>query len=133
MPGRARWAGRWCSARAWWATWACSRPTAGTGCGCGGGSSTPGRTTRAAKAPTSGPQVREWITLGTNVSSQANVSYLPLPYAARQVKVNGSSDWRIDGNALSVLSASAKLAGLHYQVLAKDVNPLPEQLRRLPK
>jgi transglutaminase-like putative cysteine protease len=81
---------------------------------------------------TFGPPVREWINLGTNVSSQANVSYLPLPYAARQVKVNGG-DWRIDGNALSVLSASAKLAGLHYQVLAKDVNPLPQQLRRLPK
>ena len=29
-----------------------------------------------------------------------------------------------------MLSPSARLAGLHYQVLAKDVNPLPEQLRK---
>ena len=31
-----------------------------------------------------------------------------------------------------MLSPSARLAGLHYQVIAKDVNPLPEQLRTLP-
>jgi hypothetical protein len=81
---------------------------------------------------TPGPPVREWINLGTNLQNGGNVNYLPLPYAARQVKVSGGSDWRIDGNTLSVLSASAKLAGLHYQVLAKDVNPLPEHLRSLP-
>jgi len=80
---------------------------------------------------TGGPLVREWITLGTNLQNGGNVSYLPLPYAARQVKVNGAN-WRIDPNTLSVLSPSAKLAGLHYQVLAKDVNPLPQELRTLP-
>jgi hypothetical protein len=78
------------------------------------------------------PSVHEWITLGKNLASRGNVNYLPLPYAARQVKVSGGGDWRVDGNTLSVLSPSARLAGLHYQVIAKDVNPLPQQLRPLP-
>jgi transglutaminase-like putative cysteine protease len=82
---------------------------------------------------TPGPPVREWINLGTNLSNRGNVSYLPLPYAARQVKIGGGSNWRIDGNTLSVLSPSAKLSGLHYQVLAKDVNPLPQYLRSAPR
>jgi transglutaminase-like putative cysteine protease len=81
---------------------------------------------------TPGPFVREWVNLGTNLANRGNVSYLPLPYAARQVKVSGGSDWRIDPDTLSVLSPSVKLAGLHYQVLAKDVNPLPEGLRNIP-
>jgi transglutaminase-like putative cysteine protease len=81
---------------------------------------------------TTGPLVREWINLGNNLQNGSNINYLPLPYAARQVKVGGGANWRIDGNTLSVLSPSAKLAGLHYQVLAKDVNPLPEDLRNLP-
>jgi transglutaminase-like putative cysteine protease len=80
---------------------------------------------------TPGPPVREWISLG-NLTNRGNVSYLPLPYAARQVTVGGGSDWRIEGSTLSVLSSSAKLAGLRYQVLAKDVNPLPQALRGLP-
>jgi len=82
-------------------------------------------------APGPGPTPREWISLGTNLANRGNVSYLPLPYAARQVKVNGSS-WRIDGSTLSVLSPSARLAGLHYSVLAKDVNPSAQQLREAP-
>jgi transglutaminase-like putative cysteine protease len=81
---------------------------------------------------TSGPSVHEWINLGNNLQNGGNVNYLPLPYAARQVKISGGSNWRIDGTTLSVLSSSAKLAGLHYQVLAKDVNPLPQYLRTLP-
>jgi hypothetical protein len=81
---------------------------------------------------TPGPSVREWINLGNNLTNRGNVSYLPLPYAARQVKISEESNWRIDGNTLSVLSSSAKLAGLRYQVLAKDVNPLPQTLRELP-
>jgi len=81
---------------------------------------------------TPGPFVREWVNLGTNLANHGNVSYLPLPYAARQVKVSGSSNWRVDPTTLSVLSPSAKLSGLHYQVLAKDVNPLPQDLREMP-
>ena len=81
---------------------------------------------------TSGPSVHEWINLGGNLQSGSNVNYLPLPYAARQVKISSGSNWRIEGNTLSVLSSSANLAGLRYQVLAKDVNPLPYYLRTLP-
>jgi transglutaminase-like putative cysteine protease len=81
---------------------------------------------------TPGPSVHEWINLGGNLANRGNVSYLPLPYAARQVKISGSSSWRIDGATLSVLSPSARLSGLRYQVLAKDVNPLPEYLRTRP-
>ncbi len=80
---------------------------------------------------TPGPVLRETVYLGKNLANRGNVSYLPLPYAARQVKVAGSS-WRADGSSLSVLSASARLAGLRYSVLAKDVNPLPQQLRLTP-
>jgi transglutaminase-like putative cysteine protease len=74
-----------------------------------------------------GPVLRENITLGTNLVKSGNVSYLPLPYPARQVQVEG--EWRVDGTTLSVLSPSARLAGLHYSVFAKDVNPQPDQLR----
>jgi TgpA N-terminal domain/Transglutaminase-like superfamily len=80
---------------------------------------------------TPGPVLRETVNLGKNLANRGNVSYLPLPYAARQVKVTGSS-WRVDGSTLSVLSGSARLAGLRYSVLAKDVNPLPQQLRQTP-
>ncbi len=90
----------------------------------------PGIATPVKDAP--GPYVRESITLGTNLSNKGHVGYLPVPYAARQVKVTGGSDWRVDGNTLSVLSPSAQLTGLRYFVLAKDVNPLGQQLRAAP-
>jgi transglutaminase-like putative cysteine protease len=76
---------------------------------------------------TPGPVLQETITLGTNLSKSGNISYLPLPYPARQVRIEG--DWRVDGGTLSMLSASARLSGLHYSVVAKDVNPPPAQLR----
>ena len=77
-----------------------------------------------------GPTLRENITLGTNLVKSGNVSYLPLPYPARQVGVAG--DWRVDKDTLSVLSSSAQLAGLHYSVFAKDLNPSPARLREAP-
>jgi transglutaminase-like putative cysteine protease len=80
-----------------------------------------------ANRTTPGPVLQETITLGTNLGKSGNVSYLPLPYPAHQVRVQG--DWRVDGSTLSVLSPSARLAGLHYSVVAKDVNPSPDQLR----
>ena len=86
----------------------------------------PGLATRT----TPGPVLQETITLGANLAKSGNVSYLPLPYPAHQVLVNG--DWRVDGSTLSVLSAGARLGGLHYSVTAKDVNPPPDQLRTAP-
>jgi transglutaminase-like putative cysteine protease len=77
-----------------------------------------------------GPVLRENITLGTNLVKSGNVSYLPLPYPTRQLAVGG--DWRVDKTTLSVLSATAQLAGLHYSVFAKDLNPTPDKLRAAP-
>jgi len=74
--------------------------------------------------------VREQVTLGANLANRGNVSYLPLPYPARQVKVSGA--WKVDGGSLSVFSTTAHLAGLRYSVVADDVNPSPEQLRQAP-
>ena len=81
---------------------------------------------------TPGPLLGESITLSNNFSNPGHhVSYIPLAYPARRVHVAGSS-WRVDGSTLSVLSPSAKLAGLRYFVLAKDVNPQAAQLRDAP-
>ena len=79
---------------------------------------------------TPGPVLHETVTLGTNLVKSGNVSYLPMPYPTRQVRVDG--DWRVDGRTMSVLSGSAQLAGLHYSLTAKDVNPSPDQLRAAP-
>jgi transglutaminase-like putative cysteine protease len=70
--------------------------------------------------------LRETIRLSSNLANSANVSYLPLPYAPRQVKISG--DWRVDSTSLTVLATNAKLAGLQYTVYGKDPNPLPPQL-----
>jgi transglutaminase-like putative cysteine protease len=79
---------------------------------------------------TPGPVLSEAITLGDIPVKSGNVRYLPLPYPARQLRVHG--DWRVDGSTLSVLSPDARLAGLRYSVVAKDVNPSPGQLRDAP-
>ena len=70
--------------------------------------------------------LRETIRLSSNLANSANVSYLPLPYAPRQVRIDG--DWRVDSTSLTVLATNAKLAGLQYSVYGKDPNPLPPQL-----
>jgi transglutaminase-like putative cysteine protease len=81
---------------------------------------------------TPGPLLREFITLSNKFSNRGHhVSYLPLAYPARQVHVADSS-WRVDGITLSVLSPNARLAGLRYFVLAKDVNPQAAQLGNAP-
>jgi transglutaminase-like putative cysteine protease len=78
---------------------------------------------------TRGTTVKENISLSPGLTSTGtnNLSYLPLPYAARNVKIDGN--WRADPGALTVLSAGAKLAGLHYTVTSEDVDPAPQQLR----
>lgn len=77
-----------------------------------------------------GPVLRENITLGANLVKSGNISYLPLPYPTRQLAADG--DWRVDKTTLAVLSPSAQLAGLHYSVFAKDLNPTPDKLRAAP-
>lgn len=78
---------------------------------------------------TPGNSVHETISLSPRLTSNGtnNLSYLPLPYAARSVKVDGT--WRADPNSLTVLASGARLAGLHYTVSSDDVNPTAAQLR----
>jgi transglutaminase-like putative cysteine protease len=78
-------------------------------------------------AGTNSVPMREEIRLGSHLANSSNVSYLPLPYPARQVRVGGS--WKVDPGTLTVLAANAHLAGLQYSVTGKDLNPQPEQLR----
>ena len=85
-----------------------------------------------ARAPGLQPQtyslpVREQIDLGRNLANSASVSYLPVPFPAQQVQVGGS--WRVDPDSLTVLGTNVRLAGLHYSVNAKDLNPSPQALR----
>jgi transglutaminase-like putative cysteine protease len=75
--------------------------------------------------------VRETIAIGSNVSGgRHEVDYLPVPYAPRSMNVAG--DWRVDRNSLSIFSTSTRLAGLHYTVTSRDINPSPQQLRLAP-
>ena len=79
-------------------------------------------------AGTSGLRVNEAITLASGLGNSGNVSYLPMPYPPQQVKVRGN--WRVDPGTLAVHSAGAGLAGRHYTVIGKNVEPTPQQLRR---
>jgi transglutaminase-like putative cysteine protease len=81
---------------------------------------------------TPGSSVRETIKLSSRLTANGtnNLSYLPLPYAARSVQVDG--DWRADPGSLAVLAPGARLAGLHYTVSSDDVNPTAQQLRAAP-
>jgi len=74
--------------------------------------------------------LRETIRLSSNLANSASVSYLPLPYAPRQVSIGGT--WRVDSSSLTVLGTNANLAGLQYTVYGKDPNPLPPQLIAAP-
>jgi hypothetical protein len=80
---------------------------------------------------TYGITVHESLHLSSTLTSNRNVSYLPLPYAARTVDVSGSN-WQVDHGSLTVLASGAHLGGLNYSVVSKDVNPSPEQLRAAP-
>jgi transglutaminase-like putative cysteine protease len=72
--------------------------------------------------------VHEAISLASGLGNGGKASYLPLPYPPQQVKVGGS--WRVDPGTLTVHSAGAGLAGLHYTVIGKNVEPTPQQLRQ---
>ncbi len=77
---------------------------------------------------TGGNVVHESIKLGARLTSAgAQLTYLPLPYAARWVRVSGS--WRVDPATLTVLAPHASLGGLGYTVTTDDVNPSTQQLR----
>ncbi len=73
--------------------------------------------------------VHETVSLSPRLTANGtnNLSYLPLPYAARSVQVDGN--WRADPGSLTVLASGARLAGLHYTVASDDVSPTAQQLR----
>jgi len=79
-------------------------------------------------ATTPADRVQEAINLASSLANGGNVSFLPLPYPARQVKELGGT-WQVDPGSLMVHSADARLAGLHYTVTAQNLTPRPQQLR----
>jgi hypothetical protein len=103
--------------------WKMTPATGSTALGRGGAMPTPPGL--AARTPTLG--VHEAIRLASGLGNGGNVSYLPLPYLPRQVTVGGT--WHVDPGSLMLHSTGARLAGLRYTVVAKDLLPSPRQLR----
>ncbi len=58
--------------------------------------------------------------------SQQTASFLPLPYPARTVQVDG--DWRVDPRTLTLFSGQA-LSGLDYTVDSQEISPTAQQLQ----
>ncbi|SEL24966.1 transglutaminase TgpA family protein [Nonomuraea pusilla] len=61
----------------------------------------------------------------------AELSFLPLPYPPRQIRVDG--DWRADVDTLMVFSTQDEAAGLEYEVATSEPQPISEQLENLPE
>ena len=106
--------------------WSLAQPSASAEIGSGTLPAVPGlaSTTRALT-------VHETITLAPAMrGGRHQLNYIPVPYAPRSMDVTG--DWRVDKNSLSVFTASTPLAGLHYSVTSRDIDPAPQQLRQAP-
>ena len=70
------------------------------------------------------------ITLAKGLTSgQQTASFLPLPYPARTVDVDGT--WRADPRTLTMFSGQA-LSGLSYSVASREVTPSVQQLEQRP-
>lgn len=67
-------------------------------------------------------------TVRTDVRAERNValSFLPAPYAPKQVKADGS--WYYDPSTLTVFSPKYSPRGLHYTVTSEVPHPRPAQL-----
>jgi hypothetical protein len=84
---------------------------------------TPGLSRRTTTSPES-----TRITLGKGLTTGAGkASFLPLPYPARTVRVDG--DWRTDPRTLTMFSGQ-NLAGLSYTVTSREVSPSEQQLEQ---
>ncbi|MFG1701853.1 transglutaminaseTgpA domain-containing protein [Nonomuraea sp. M3C6] len=59
----------------------------------------------------------------------ARLSFLPLPYPARQIRVDG--DWRADVDTLMVFSTRDEAAGLEYEVATSEPEPTADLLDSL--
>jgi hypothetical protein len=68
------------------------------------------------------------ITLAKGLTTGPHqASFLPLPYPARSVSVDG--DWRSDPHSLTMFSAQS-LAGLSYTATSREVSPTERQLQQ---
>ncbi len=77
---------------------------------------------------TSSSPERTRITLAKGLTTGAGkASFLPLPYPARTVSVNG--DWRADPRTLTMFSGQ-NLSGLSYTVTSREVSPSEQQLEQ---
>ena len=71
---------------------------------------------------------RTRITLAKGLTTGAGkASFLPLPYPARTVRVNG--EWRTDPRTLTMFSGQ-DLSGLSYTVTSREVSPSERQLEQ---
>jgi len=77
-----------------------------------------------ARTPTSTEHTTITLAKGLT-SSQRTASFLPMPYPAHNVNVNG--DWRVDPRTLTMFSAQS-LSGLSYTVTSREVSPSEQQL-----
>ncbi|WP_336209113.1 transglutaminase TgpA family protein [Nonomuraea sp. LPB2021202275-12-8] len=71
--------------------------------------------------------VRSTITISEEI---AKLSFLPLPYPAREIRVDG--DWRADVSTLMVFSTRDQAAGLEYEVATSEPEPTADLLDSLP-
>lgn len=60
----------------------------------------------------------------------SKLSFLPLPYAPRQVAADG--DWRADVGTLMVFSTKEEAAGIEYKVTSTEPKATPQLLGNLP-
>ena len=68
------------------------------------------------------------ITLAKGLTTGPHqASFLPLPYPARSVSVDG--DWRSDPRSLTMFSAQS-LSGLSYTATSREVSPTERQLQQ---
>jgi transglutaminase-like putative cysteine protease len=75
------------------------------------------------------PKINNVVTAVQVSDEIARLSFLPLPYPAREIQVDG--DWRADVDTLMVFSTRDQAAGLQYQVATSEPEPTPELLESL--
>ncbi|MFI7446942.1 DUF3488 and DUF4129 domain-containing transglutaminase family protein [Nonomuraea sp. NPDC049714] len=71
--------------------------------------------------------IRSTITISDEI---AKLSFLPLPYPATEIRVDG--DWRADVSTLMVFSTRDEAAGLEYEVATSEPAPTADLLDSLP-
>jgi transglutaminase-like putative cysteine protease len=73
--------------------------------------------------------VKNVVTQVTVSDAVENLSFLPLPYPATTVRVDG--DWRADESTLMVFSTHDTAGGQRYDVVSQEPQPTPDGLQGL--